>query len=229
MITTARQNGEHSTRSSEKCYHILRGMLTCAQIPPGTRLREVEWSEKLGVQRAALREAMALLVHDGLLLRRSKGGFFTPRLDEIDIESVVDARMVLEVGGVKLTCRRKLKASAFQPVADVCDMMERCHKAGMASGFAEADFQFHQKLLELSGNARLIHMFSHSMQLFFAAAPMTNEARRAAEAITIREHREILSLVRQGDVVNASIQLELHLNSTKAGLFEVARQRLVNV
>ncbi len=218
MITSARSSADHPTRSSEKCYQILRRMLTCAQIAPGTRLREVEWSEKLGVQRAALREAMVLLVHDGLLLRRTSGGFFTPRLDEIDIESVVDARVVLELGGVKLTCARQLPHKAFSAVADVCDMMEKCHDAGLATGFAEADFLFHQKLLELSGNASLIQMFSHSAQLIFVAAPVSDDVRRAAEIATIRDHREILSRVRDGDVHEAIDCLERHLLKTKAGL-----------
>jgi len=193
-------------------------MLICGQIPPGTRLREVEWSEKLGVQRAALREAMVLLVHDGLLLRRPSGGFFTPRLDEIDTDCIVDARIVLEVGGVKLTCQRNLPSAAFQPVENVCDMMERCHEAGMASGFAEADFLFHQKLLELSGNSSLIQMFSHSAQLIFVVAPVTGEQRRQAELSTIRDHRNILSLVQAGDADQAIASLEKHLLATKAGL-----------
>jgi len=192
-------------------------MLTCAQIPPGTRLREVEWSEKLGVQRAALREAMVLLVHDGLLLRRASGGFFTPRLEEIEIENVVDARIVLEIGALKLTCARKLPETAFQPVEDVCDMMERCHEAGMTTGFAEADFFFHQKLLELSANKQLIQMFAHSSQLIFVAAPVSAEARSAAEANTIREHRSVLGHVRKGELSQASSLLEHHLQQAKKG------------
>ncbi len=217
MISLTSQNGEQATRSNERCYQILRRMLICAQIPPGTRLREVEWSEKLGVQRAALREAMVLLVHDGLLLRRTSGGFFTPRLDEIDIDSIVDARSVLEVGAVRLTCQRGLPTSDFNAVENVCDMMEKCHEAGMASGFAEADFLFHQKLLELSANPTLIKMFSHSTQLIFVAKPIADEERRQNELATIRDHRSVLNSVKNGDVDEAIKTLHRHLMATKAG------------
>ncbi|WP_437223640.1 GntR family transcriptional regulator [Planctomicrobium sp. SH661] len=218
MIIQASQNGEHAIRSSERCYQILRRMLICAQVAPGTRLREVEWSEKLQVQRAALREAMVLLVHDGLLLRRDSGGFFTPRLDEIDIDAIVDVRVVLETGGVKLTCERRLPKSAFQPVEAVCEMLEKCHEAGMATGFAEADFLFHQKLLELSGNPPLIQMFSHSAQMIFVATPVTDAAQRANEIATIRDHREILSLVQEGQADEAISRIQNHLLKTKIGL-----------
>lgn len=222
MVTLASQNGkQRSARSSERCYEILRRMLVCGQVPPGTRLREIEWSEKLGVQRAALREAMVLLVHDGLLIRRSSGGFFTLSLNEIDVAGVVDARIVLEVGGVKLTCQKKLPASAFEAVETACDLIERCHEAGMASGFSEADFLFHQRLLELSGNSSLIQMFSHSAQLIFVVTPMSGEQQRQAELNTIREHRNILKFVRAGDEEQAVTSLEAHLKATKAGLKSV--------
>ncbi len=209
---------EHSARSSERCYQILRKMLICMQIPPGTRLREVEWSERLEIQRAALREAMVLLVHDGLLMRRASGGFFTPRLEEIDISNVVDARVVLELGALKLTCQRCMPASAFQPVENACDMLEKCHEAGMTTGFCEADFLFHQKLLEMSANPSLIQMFSHSAQLIFVVAPLTDEKRRQTERATIQEHRQLLSLARQHKLTEATTLLENHLMKTKQGL-----------
>jgi len=161
---------------------------------------------------------MVLLVHDGLLLRRSSGGFFTPSLSEIDIECVVDARIVLEVGALRLTCQRKLPDSAFQHVEDACNLMERCHEAGMASGFSEADFLFHQRLLELSGNSTLIQMFSHSAQLIFVINPVTGEQRRIAESNTIREHRDILNLAQSGNEAVAVSKLEEHLKTTKSGL-----------
>lgn len=223
MVTQTILNGDPVTRSNERCYQILRKMLTCAQIAPGTRLREVEWSEKLGVQRAALREAMVLLVHDGLLLRRASGGFFTPRLDEIDINSVVDARTVLELGGLRLTCERELSSQAFQPVHDICDVMQKCHEAGMTSGFAEADFLFHQKLLELSGNHHLVQMFSHSSQLIFVATPLTEEERIKTEAATIQEHRQILANTESGQLPEAVAQLQRHLQRTKEGLKAAAQ------
>lgn len=218
MITSASPSDVTQTRSSERCYEVLRKMLICAQIPPGTRLGEVEWAAKLGLQRAALREALVLLVHDGLLLRRSSGGFFTPRLDEIDVDHVVDARAVLELGALKITCSRKLPDSAFEAVEAACQVMQHCHDAGLTSGFAESDFLFHQKLLELSGNPTLIKMFSHSAQLIFVMAAVTEDVRRRNEKETIQQHRSILTSVRQGKMADAVSQLEAHLMKTKQGI-----------
>ncbi|WP_437192698.1 GntR family transcriptional regulator [Planctomicrobium sp. SH527] len=213
--TTPPNESSSSVRSNERCYQILRKMLICAQIPPGTRLGEVEWSERLKVQRAALREAMVLLVHDGLLMRRDSGGFFTPRLEEIDIEHVMNARAVLELGALKITCGRNLKDIHYQPVVDICRVQQQCHEAGMISGFCEADFLFHQKLLELSGNPVLIKMFSHSAQLIYVVTPQTDDVQRTSESQTIAEHLEILGHVREKRLSEAIDLLETHLMKAK--------------
>jgi DNA-binding GntR family transcriptional regulator len=41
MTASTRTPNARCTRSSERCYQILRRMLTCARVVPGTRLREV--------------------------------------------------------------------------------------------------------------------------------------------------------------------------------------------
>ncbi|MFI4875368.1 MAG: GntR family transcriptional regulator, partial [Blastopirellula sp. JB062] len=71
MIRENKTNRPVLLYASEKCYSVLRKMLVCGQLPVGSRLAEVEWSQRLGTQRAALREAMILLTHDGLLIRRA--------------------------------------------------------------------------------------------------------------------------------------------------------------
>ncbi len=60
-----------------------------AKRPPGV----VEWSQRAGVHGDALREAMVLLTRDGLLNRRSTGGFFVPHPEEFDFRALRDARL----------------------------------------------------------------------------------------------------------------------------------------
>ncbi len=72
---------------------MLRGpSIDCSPVakrPPGI----VEWSQRAGVHGDALREAMVLLTRDGLLNRRSTGGFFVPHPEEFDFPALRDARL----------------------------------------------------------------------------------------------------------------------------------------
>ncbi|WP_207395318.1 GntR family transcriptional regulator [Bremerella alba] len=216
MITEKKSERPVLLNASEKCYSVLRKMLVCGQLPVGSRLAEVEWSQRLGVQRAALREAMVLLTHDGLLIRRATGGFFVPKPEEVRYDSLWDARIVLELGALELTFAPGTPPRDLTPLKKICGTMEDLHLSGLTMGFYESDFLFHQTLLELSGNEILSKMFSHSAQHFYPLAPVTEDIRKEKEAKVIREHREIIAFLEAGDVPAASGLLREHIARNKA-------------
>ncbi|EAQ78054.1 GntR family transcriptional regulator [Blastopirellula marina] len=204
-------NGRVSAR--QKCYDVLRRMLICGQIPPGSRLPEVEWSERLEVHRGGLREALVLLEHDGLLTQGEKGGFFAPILGDFELEEIMQARCVLESGAIKLITARRLKKDAFQPLIELCETMQRLHDADIELGFCEADFMFHQSLVSLTGNSRLIQMYSHSTQLIFNLSPVdTIDVVRSNRRQTLVEHRELCRLLIAGETDTAIRLLEDHMS-----------------
>ncbi|MCC9605546.1 GntR family transcriptional regulator [Blastopirellula sp. JC732] len=212
-MATAENSNNAKLSARQKCYDVLRRMLICGQILPGSRLPEVEWSERLEVHRGGLREALVLLEHDGLLTQGEKGGFFAPILGDFEFEEIMQARCVLETGAIKLIAARQLPQSAFQPLLDLCETMQRLHEAAIELGFCEADFMFHQTLVSLSGNSRLIQMYSHSAQLIFNLSPVdTVEVARSKRAQTMNEHREICRLVMAGKTDQAIQLLERHMS-----------------
>ena len=71
----------------ELAYGELRRLLTNASLKPGTRFGEIEWADRLGVHRGAVREAMAVLFHEGLLSRQGRS-FVVPVLDDRDIQEI---------------------------------------------------------------------------------------------------------------------------------------------
>ncbi|MFI4874486.1 MAG: GntR family transcriptional regulator [Blastopirellula sp. JB062] len=215
MITEKRLDHPVLLNASGKCYSALRKMLVCGQIPVGSRLAEVEWSQRLGAQRAALREAMALLAHDGLLIRRPTGGFFVPTLEEIHYESLIDARIVLELGAIDVSFAAGVPKKDFTELHKICNTMEDLHHAELTMGFCESDFLFHQKLLELSENEILAKMFSHSSQHIYFLAPMPDDQRKQKEKRVIQEHRQILNDLERGEVQAAKDLLRLHIARTK--------------
>ncbi|UUO04759.1 GntR family transcriptional regulator [Blastopirellula sp. J2-11] len=215
MITEKRLDQPVLMNASGKCYSALRKMLVCGQIPVGSRLAEVEWSQRLGAQRAALREAMALLAHDGLLTRRTTGGFFVPTLEEIRYEELIDARIVLELGAIDISFAPGAARKDLAPLHKICDTMEDLHHSGLTMGFCESDFLFHQKLLELSENEILVKMFSHSAQHIYFLAPVPDDVRVQKEIGVIQEHRQILADLHDGNIQAASDLLRRHIARTK--------------
>lgn len=151
----------------------LRAMLGEERWRPGERLpSEVTLAAELGVGRSSVREAVRLLAHDGLLDVRHGSGTYAaeePReareardvrqlLRRARLLEVYEVRRALEVEAARLAARRV----SAEDIARLTDDLKRRQKAAGAgpAAFVDADLAFHRTVVELSGNAVLLGLFT---------------------------------------------------------------------
>jgi DNA-binding transcriptional regulator YhcF (GntR family) len=79
----------------------LRRSLFAGELGPGTQLREVALAAALGVSRSTVREALGMLVAEGLAVRVPNRGTQVRRLDPEQVRDVCQARVVIETAGVR--------------------------------------------------------------------------------------------------------------------------------
>ncbi|MGI8901550.1 MAG: GntR family transcriptional regulator [Nocardioides sp.] len=91
---------EHSS-TVDRVAEELRRALFDGEVGPGTPLREVALADAMGVSRSTIREALAVLVSEGLANREPNRGVQVASLDPDAVRDVVRARTVLEVAGVR--------------------------------------------------------------------------------------------------------------------------------
>lgn len=201
------------TAQNQTAYAQLRRLLMTSQIRPGIRLAEQEWAERLGVHRAALREAMILLAHEGLLQRGERGGYFTPLLEQRDLDEILQVRTIIEVGAIRLIGARESTEQESAKLFAACDTMQQMLEEEFELGFAEADRRYHTLLVELSHNERLIATYQLAPLPLSASRIADPEARRQAAATTIAQHREITRLIQTRQIPEAIARLEEHLHT----------------
>lgn len=91
---------------SHKALTGLRSLLLDGAVEPGERLSEPVLSERLGISRTPLRQAMAQLVEEGLLERVPSGGCRVRALRIIDIIDAIELRGVIEGTAARLAAER---------------------------------------------------------------------------------------------------------------------------
>ncbi|SDT15834.1 DNA-binding transcriptional regulator, GntR family [Pseudarthrobacter equi] len=92
-------------RASDRAYAALRDDITEWRLLPGTVLGEVEQSERLGVSRTPLREALGRLTAEGLTTAGGRGVVVTDvSLDDID--ELFELRETLECRAAALAAER---------------------------------------------------------------------------------------------------------------------------
>lgn len=194
------------------CYAQLRRLLIHLQIRPGSRLVEAEWSKRLNVHRTALREAMGMLAHEGLLRRGERGGYFAPLFEQRDLDEIWAVRAILEAGAVRLLAERNDKDLNLTPLSNAIEAMAQMLEDGYELGFVEADRRFHALLVEMSGNQRLLELYTRAPLPLMPSLLATPDARRKAMVKTVAEHVEIARLIREQRTSEAIESLQEHLH-----------------
>lgn len=177
----------------------LRSMILSGELLPGDRLPENSLTEQLGVSRSPLREAMAVLEREGLIVQAPRRGAVVAPLTAHDVYEIYTLRAQLEELSVRLgvpgaeASRLERLRSAFADLeaATADDQSEHTRLA----------FAFHLALVGLAGHQRLEDSYralSLQMQLCMA---MNRRARAGLESIRedADRHRPLLDLALAGD------------------------------
>ena len=227
---------------------ILRGILR-----PGERLpAERELSERLGVSRPSLRDAVAELQDLGLLTTRAGSGIyvadvlgsaFSPalqRLFSIHDEAVFDYvsfRRDIEALAAERAARLG-SDSDLQVIQTVFDKMEASHSKRNPEEEARLDAQFHSAIIEAGHNVVMLHMMRSMYDLlregvFYNRQVMFKQ--RTSRAALLDQHRAINTALQARDPEGAAQAVRTHLSYVESALRDkqradrnedIARQRL---
>jgi DNA-binding GntR family transcriptional regulator len=94
-------------RASESAYQLLRDEIIQWKLEPGSPLGEVETSQRLGVSRTPLREALSRLIAEGLVRTGPGRTAVVTTLSRRDIVELFELREALETQAARLAARRR--------------------------------------------------------------------------------------------------------------------------
>lgn len=104
-------------RASERAYAALRDDIVEWRLPPGSVLAEVEQSERLGVSRTPLREALGRLTAEGLTTTASGRGVVVTGISLADIDELFELRETLE-GRAAFLAAGRAEAAVFRQLQE---------------------------------------------------------------------------------------------------------------
>src|SRR5690348_14156306 len=85
---------------SEQIFSLVRDRIISGRIPVDTAIRQDALAAELGVSKIPLREALARLEQEGLLVSQANRGFFVRPLNADEVEEVYALRLKLEPDAV---------------------------------------------------------------------------------------------------------------------------------
>ena len=187
--------------------------LLAGRLAPGTRLREIELADRLGVSRTPIREALGRLGRDGLVELLPNRGAIVRDLGGDELRHIYQLREALEGLAAELACERMTPADFArldQLVAAAAPAAPQFREACL-----ELDRELHRLIALRSGNPVLaveIRRFHDLVQL------MRNRVDDGAGALThaLGEHRAIIDALRGGDAAKARAAMTHHIRLSSA-------------
>jgi DNA-binding GntR family transcriptional regulator len=206
---------EHSSTVDRVAQELRRAMFD-GELGSGTPLREVALADSLGVSRPTVREALSVLVSEGLAVREPNRGVAVAVPDPDSIRDVCRARAVLEEAGV-----RRWPEAGEELRNEVRSALVAYTSAVRAEApyeeLNERHLAFHVALVGLTGSPRLVRMADALVvELKLALAQVDRTRRNAHDQADAHVH--LVRLLDRSDVDGASAYLAQHLVDAEASL-----------
>ncbi|MGA7793364.1 MAG: GntR family transcriptional regulator [Candidatus Acidiferrales bacterium] len=210
----------------DRVYESMKGLVVSYALKPGERVNEVEHSKQLGVSRTPLREALNRLGTEGLLDFIPKRGYFCRNLNPKEIFDLYELRKAIEISGIRLATRVATDEK-IEALTRLLGDVEFGSESGTGEELAQLDETFHERLLEMSGNAEMLRVLRNvnSRIRFVRWTNWDQVARIKSRA----DHRAVLSALHLRHEQEAVEILEKHISRRMDQITSAIKERLSHI
>nr|WP_325262960.1 FCD domain-containing protein [uncultured Rhizobium sp.] len=214
----------------------IQTMIQAGQLKAGEKIpSQREFSQKFGISRASLREALLTLETLGLLKTEAGRGTFVTAgsssvsdgtishsghmapwrySDSYSVFDVFQTRILLEGEIARLSAGR-LSQAQLEKMEKATQTMEDCWARQDLLANVEADLDFHGTIVSACANTMLKALYQtvrdQVTETQRQPIPMTDPERMRQ---SIAEHRRIIAALRSNDAALAKSEMETHIRNT---------------
>lgn len=206
---------------------ITNGDLKPGDFMPGERIL----SEKLGVSRTSLRQALKALNVMGVLeilpgkrtyIKESFSDIlinpfrFIKAVHSIKIKELFEARCVLEEGFVQMAAK-KAKSNDISQINSYIDDAEK--NIDNKDAFVYSEFKFHQCIFETADNKVLTAVMNSLNELLLVLEKYEKDYLcKSDRTFSLQQHKEIYKAIKEKDPEKARVAMHIHLDTMESRL-----------
>ena len=188
----------------------LRTEILQGRLKAGERLRQEELAQRLEMSTTPVREALRILVSEGLVFFDAHRGAVVRGLTLEDVQEIYRLRKVLE----PLMVEQAIKSNSAEDLAVAEQIHQQMLVTEDITRWTELNLEFHAALWASQESTRLAQLVK---TLRDASAPYVSLSlyfRPSHIAPSNTEHSDMLELYRQRDIKRATTQTIEHLDGT---------------
>lgn len=198
----------------ERVLSRIRGDVLSLKLAPGEVVSERSLEAAYGASRTPIRQALAELIREGLIVRAERGYAVAP-FDLQQLEEIFEYREIVEDAAIRLACARATPAE----LDAVLRTVDKGLRDFTPDDWFEAGLDVHVQLAALSGNRFLRDAVQDAVNRTIRARWLVASSPEA-RAVAHREHNEIVELVRQRRTQEAADAVRRHARDVRAQVLQ---------
>ena len=183
------------------------------ELSAGQKLTEQKVAERLAVSRGPVREALRALAEAGLLQIEPNRGASVRKVDLKEAIEIHDVYSALEELAAR-SAARSLSGAQAKELKALVEAMDAAAEAEDLDRYYALNLSFHQRLVEASGNRRLLSIYNrllNELHLFRRFGLMQRGQMQSSN----HEHHQILEKVAAGDPEKAAEAMWRHTSERR--------------
>ncbi len=207
---------EHKTISiAEQIFEQLERDILSGTYPRGEVLTETKLSEKLGVSRTPIREALRRLDQEHIIKMTTKGAYVLG-ITKQDIDDIYEIRSRIEGLAAKLAAERATEEDIAE-LKNTVELQEFYTLKQDADNIKNMDSEFHRLMYQMSGSTPLYDTLEplHKRIIKYRKASISSQT-RAQESM--QEHKAIYEAIAAHDGELAEKLVNEHVRKAQASI-----------
>jgi len=196
---------------------LLRDKILSGELKPGTPLQEVPLATAIGVARNTIREAMRVLVYEGLVRHSPRRGGSVTALTEDDVTDIYKLRRWIELPALDNVAA--LTTDDLRPL-DVAAELKKAVESRDWNRVVELDMAFHRRLVAFVGSVRL-DQFYRTLLSELRIGLMLVDRTSSDGARLVTDHQELYEMLVARRISECKDALRLHLDRAESDLKSV--------
>jgi DNA-binding GntR family transcriptional regulator len=221
-------DSKSKTRASEnlsaRVYNQIKNLILCNEFMPGQKLHHQQLSERLGVSRTPVREALTRLVQEGYVSFLPNRGFTCKEIRMQEAEELYELREALEAFAVEKAIAN-LTDSALALLRNKMNSYGRDVQNRFTRERLVYDQDVHIEIARLAGNETLTSMLAHVFERIVLKR-RTDGLYDPARGVTAhQEHLQLLEAIERRDPRDAVATIRSHIQAGKKNVMADLKQR----
>ena len=214
------ESGGKRASRADFVFETLESEILSGNMARGELLTEQRISEKLGVSRTPVREALNRLMQEELLEETGKG-LRVIGITAEDVRDVFDIRLRLE-GFAASVCASIITEDQLQTLKETLELQEFYTNKNAAAHIRDMDSRFHELIFMFCGRRTLRSVLSemHRKMQRYRKLSVENPGRAQEAAM---EHRAIFEAIAAHDAPLAEKQTVLHIEHAKHNILATSK------